>query len=62
MAAKNQSTAVKNNVKKAAKAPKRKRSLAHVRRSTKTALSKQGAAVAKRKRTGASTPKTCRAL
>jgi hypothetical protein len=35
-----------------------KRSIAHMPKQTRTALGKQGAAVAQRKRTGASTPKT----
>ena len=53
-----QRSAAKRNIKKAAKAAKQKRSLANMPAKTKTALSKQGAAVAKRKRTGGSEPKT----
>jgi hypothetical protein len=58
MATKRQSAAAKKNVQKAAKAAKKKRSLANLSSSTKSALGKQGAAVARRKRTGARTPKT----
>jgi hypothetical protein len=58
MATKKQTTAAKKNVRKAAKAAKQQRSLANMPKSTKTALGKQGAAVAQRKRTGASSPKT----
>jgi hypothetical protein len=58
MATKKQTAAAKKNVRKAAKAAKKKRSLAKLPSSTKSALGKQGAAVAERKRTGASTPRT----
>jgi hypothetical protein len=58
MATKKQTQAAKQNVRKAAKAAENKRSLANMPKATKTALGKQGAAVAKRKRTGASGPKT----
>ena len=58
MATKKQNQAAKKNVRKAAKAAEKKRSLANMPKATKTALGKQGAAVAKRKRTGASGPKT----
>jgi hypothetical protein len=58
MATKKQTQAAKRNVRKAAKAAKDKKSLSHMPESTKTALGKQGAAVAQRKRTGSSTPKT----
>jgi hypothetical protein len=58
MATKKQTTAAKKNVRKAAKAAKQQRSLANMPKSTKTALGKQGAAVAQRKRTGGSSPKT----
>ena len=37
---------------------RKKRSIAHMPAKTRTALGKQGAAVAKRKRTGGSSPKT----
>jgi len=58
MASTKQKQAAKKNVKRAQKAARSKRSLAHLPESTKTALGKQGAAVAKRKRTGSSTPNT----
>jgi hypothetical protein len=58
MATTKQRTAAKKNVKKAQKAAKAKKSLAHLPKATKTALGKQGAAVAQRKRTGGSSPKT----
>jgi hypothetical protein len=43
-----QTEAARKNVRKAAKAAKQKRSLAHLPSKTKTALGKQGAAVAQR--------------
>ena len=58
MATKKQTQAAKKNIKKAAKAAKQKKSLANMPKSTKTALGKQGAAVAQRKRTGSKDPKT----
>jgi hypothetical protein len=58
MATQKQRQAAKKNVKKAATAAKDQRSLANMPRATKTALGKQGAAVAQRKRTGAKGPKT----
>ena len=58
MATRKQTRAAKRNVQSAQKAAKQQRSLANMPKSTKTALGKQGAAVAQRKRTGASTPKT----
>jgi hypothetical protein len=58
MATSKQRTAAKRNVKKAQQAAKSKRTLAHLPSSTKTALGTQGAAVAQRKRTGGSSPKT----
>ena len=58
MATQKQKAAAKRNVRKAATAAQKKRSLANMPSSTKTALGKQGAAVAQRKRTGRSTPKT----
>lgn len=45
-------------MKKAQSAARSKKTIAHMPKSTRTALGKQGAAVAQRKRTGASTPKT----
>jgi hypothetical protein len=58
MATKKQVAAARKNVRKAAKAARKKRSLANLPSSTKSELGKQGAAVARRKRTGADTPKT----
>lgn len=58
MATPRQTQAARKNVRKAAAAAKQRRSLASLPKSTKTALGKQGAAVAQRKRTGSSTPKT----
>ena len=58
MATRKQTQAAKRNVKSAQQGAQQKRSLAHMPKSTKTALGKQGAAVAQRRRTGASTPKT----
>jgi hypothetical protein len=58
MATRKQTQAARKNVRKAAQAAKEKRSLANMPKSTKTALGKQGAAVAQRKRTGGSSPKT----
>ncbi|HEY3714327.1 MAG TPA: hypothetical protein VGL39_07360 [Jatrophihabitantaceae bacterium] len=58
MATTKQRNAAKRNVTKAQEGAKSKRSLAHLPKATKTALGKQGAAVAQRKRTGASSPKT----
>jgi hypothetical protein len=58
MATRKQTQAAKKNVQKAQKGAQQKRSLAHMSKATKTALGKQGAAVAQRKRTGASGPKT----
>lgn len=58
MASTKQTQAAQRNVKKAQQAAKRKRTLAHLSQSTKSALGKQGAAVAQRKRTGGTSPKT----
>ena len=58
MATRKQTQAAKRNVKKATKAAGSKKSIAHLPSSTRTALGKQGAAVAQRKRTGGSSPKT----
>jgi hypothetical protein len=46
----NQRKAARKNIKKAAAAAKRKRTIAHLPKSTRTALGKQGASVAKKKR------------
>ena len=58
MATKKQVTAAKRNVKKAQAGAKQKRSIASMPATTRSALGKQGAAVAQRKRTGGSSPKT----
>jgi hypothetical protein len=58
MATTKQRQAAKKNVKKAIKAAKSQKTIAHLPKSTRTALGKQGAAVAQRKRTGASEPAT----
>jgi hypothetical protein len=57
-----QRQAAKRNIKKAATAAKAKKSISKLPSKTRTALGRQGAAVAARKRTGASTPKTRREL
>jgi len=53
-----QRKAAKKNVRKAISTAKRKKTIAHMPKKTRTALGKQAAAVRKRNRTGASTPKT----
>jgi hypothetical protein len=58
MATKKQVKAAKRNVQKAQAGARSKRSIASMPAKTRTALGKQGAAVAQRKRTGGSTPKT----
>jgi len=58
MATQKQRTAARRNIKKAAAAAKRKRTIANMPKKTRSALGKQGAAVAKRKRTGGTAPKT----
>jgi hypothetical protein len=58
MATAKQVEAAKRNVKKARAGARKKRSLANMPAKTRTALGKQGAAVAKRKRRGGSSPKT----
>jgi hypothetical protein len=50
--------AAKQNVAKARAGAKRKKSIANLPAKTRTALGKQGAAVAARKRSGGSQPKT----
>jgi hypothetical protein len=62
MASERQRSAAKRNIKKAAAAAKSKRTLAKLPAKTKTALGKQGAAVAARKRSGGSTPHTRKEL
>jgi hypothetical protein len=58
MATAKQVRAAKQNVKKAQSAARKDRTIAHMPASTRSALGKQGAAVAQRKRTGGSSPKT----
>jgi len=58
MATAKQRSAAKKNIRKAIKAAKQRRTIAHMPNKTRRALGKQGAAVARRKRTGGSTPKT----
>ncbi len=53
-----QRNAARKNVKKAAAAAKKKRSIAHMPKATRTALGRQGAAVARRRRSGSTTPRT----
>ncbi len=53
-----QRTAARRNVRKAAAAARSSRSIANMPKKTRVALGKQGAAVARRKRMGGSTPKT----
>jgi hypothetical protein len=50
MASSKQKTAARRNIKKAATAAKRKRTIAHLPKSTRTALGKEGAKAAKRAR------------
>jgi hypothetical protein len=58
MATQKQVQAARQNVKKARGGAQKKRSIANMPAKTRTALGKQGAAVAQRKRTGSSSPKT----
>lgn len=58
MATGKQVAAAKKNISKAREGAKKKRSIAHMPAKTRTALGKQGAAVAQRKREGGSEPKT----
>jgi hypothetical protein len=58
MATPRQRQAAKRNVRKATKAAKKQKTIAKMPKKTRTALGKQGAAGAKRKRTGGSQPKT----
>ena len=58
MATQKQRAAARSNIKKAASSAKAKKSISHMPAKTRTALGKQGAAVAARKRTGGSSPKT----
>ena len=58
MATTRQTKAARKNVGKAQEAATSKRSIANMPKKTRTALGKQGAAVAQRKRTGGDSPKT----
>ena len=58
MATSKQTKAAQSNVRKAQAAAKAKKTISKMPAKTRTALGKQGAAVAQRKRTGASAPKT----
>jgi hypothetical protein len=58
MATTKQTRAARRNVSKAQQAATSKRSIAHMPKETRTALGKQGAAVAQRNRTGGSSPMT----
>jgi hypothetical protein len=58
MATKKQTQAARRNVKKAQQSAASKKTITHMSAKTRTALGKQGAAVAQRKRTGGSSPKT----
>jgi hypothetical protein len=58
MATQKQVQTAKRNVVKARAGAQRKRSIASMPAKARTALGKQGAAVAQRKRTGGSSPKT----
>lgn len=58
MATRKQTQAARTNVKKAQRSAASKKTISKLPAETRTALGKQGAAVAKRKRTGGSAPKT----
>ena len=58
MATEKQRAAARRNVRKAQRAARSQKTIAHLPSGTRTALGKQGAAVARRKRTGAPGPKT----
>jgi hypothetical protein len=58
VATKKQVKAAKRNVQKAQAGARKQRSIANMPAKTRSALGKQGAAVAQRKRTGGSSPKT----
>jgi gamma-glutamylcysteine synthetase len=53
-----QTQAARRGVKKAQRAATSKKTISNLAKDTRSALGKQGAAVARRKRTGGSTPKT----
>jgi hypothetical protein len=58
MASEKQIQAARRNVKKAQHGASARKTIAHLPAKTRTALGKQGAAVAARKRSGATSPKT----
>jgi len=58
MATQKQRQAARRNVKKAQQGARSKKSISNMPKKTRTALGKQGAAVAQRKRTGGTHPKT----
>jgi DNA-binding IclR family transcriptional regulator len=58
MATSKQARAARRNVNKAPRSAAGKKTIAHLPAKTRTALGKQGAAVARRKRTGGAAPKT----
>jgi hypothetical protein len=58
MATSKQTATARRNVKKAQQSARQKKTIAHMPKETKSALGQQGAAVARRKRTGGSSPKT----
>ncbi len=58
MATENQRATARKNVKSAIKAATAKKTISKMPKKTRTALGKQGAAVAQRKRTGGDEPKT----
>ena len=58
MASKKQVAAARQNVKAAQRAATSKKTISNLPKSTRTALGKQGAAVAERKRAGGTAPKT----
>jgi hypothetical protein len=58
MASEKQRSAARRNIGKAQHAARKRRTIAHLPKKTRRALGKQGAAVAQRKRTGSSGPKT----
>jgi hypothetical protein len=58
MATSKQTQAAKRNVQKAQRSAASKKTISHLPPKTRTALGKQGAAVARRKRSGGTSPKT----
>jgi hypothetical protein len=58
MATTKQRTAARKNIKSAQSAAKQKKTISNMPKATRSALGKQGAAVAQRKRSGGTTPHT----